>query len=205
MIIRHLARTFAVVLGTATVVPLGLATTAAAAQPASAQPTTSAQPTSDAPYEGEVIASSSLNARNAPTAASSRMDTLSNGVIVDLQCKVYGPSVAGNDLWYKLADGTWVTARYVANIGAAPHFCGDGEEYQGDVIAQSSLNVRSGPSTANATVSSAPSGHRLPLVCKVDSQNVDGNPRWYQLTGGGGGQWVSARYVANVGAAPPYC
>jgi hypothetical protein len=42
-------------------------------------------------------------------------------------------------------------------------------------------------------------------VCKVDSQSIDGNRRWYQLVGDGGGQWVSARYVSNIGYAPPYC
>jgi hypothetical protein len=129
--------------------------------------------------------------------------TLHSGATVSIQCKVFGPSVDGNTRWYKLSTGKWVTARYVANIGPAPRFCGDGQEYQGRAL--SFLNVRSGPNTADAKVSSAPQGTFLPLVCKVDSQVIDGNSRWYQLTGDSGGQWVAARYVSNVGSAPPYC
>lgn len=154
-------------------------------------------------YQGRVTASA-LNIRSAPTSAAADVGTLRQGATITIQCKVFGPSVGGNSLWYKLSTKKWVTARYVANIGSAPRFCGDGQEYEGRV-AVSSLNVRSGPHTANATVSTAPQGTSLALVCKVDSQVIDGNPRWYQLTGDGGGQWVAARYVSNVGSAPPYC
>ncbi|NED94057.1 SH3 domain-containing protein [Phytoactinopolyspora alkaliphila] len=192
MNIRHRVRKLAVAVGAATVIPLGMIATAPLAQ------------ASHAPYEGKVTASS-LNVRSAPTGASAKAGSLSRGTTVKLQCKVIGPRVGGNDLWYKLANGNWVTARYVSNVGKAPRFCGDGREYSGKVIAQKSLAVRSGPSTANLKVSSAPRGIVLPIVCKVDNQKIDGNARWYQLTGDGGGQWVSARYVSNVGAAPPYC
>ncbi|MGW5360945.1 SH3 domain-containing protein [Actinopolymorpha pittospori] len=152
-------------------------------------------------YQGRVTAT--LNVRSAPTSAAADVGTLRSGATVSIQCKVFGPSVDGNTLWYKLSTGRWVTARYVANIGPAPRFCGDGREYEGRAL--SFLNIRSGPNTANATVSSAPQGTLLPLVCKVDSQVIDGNSRWYQLTGDSGGQWVAARYVSNVGSAPPYC
>lgn len=154
-------------------------------------------------YKGRVTASA-LNIRSAPTTAAAHVGTLRSGATVTIQCKIFGPSVEGNSLWYKLSTKKWVAARYVANIGAAPRFCGDGKEYQGRVTA-SSLNIRSGPSTANATVASVKLGSSLFIVCKVDSQVVDGNARWYQLVGDGGGQWVAARHVANVGAAPPYC
>ena len=153
-------------------------------------------------YKGKVTAT--LNVRSAPTTAATDVGTLRSGTTISIQCKVFGPSVGGNTLWYKQSTGKWVTARYVANIGSAPRFCGDGHEYQGRV-AVAFLNVRSGPNTANATVSTAPQGTFLPLVCKVDSQVVGGNPRWYQLTGDSGGQWVAARYVSNVGSAPPTC
>lgn len=154
-------------------------------------------------YKGRVTASV-LNVRSAPTTYASKAGSLSSGATITIECKVFGPSVEGNSLWYKLANKKWVTARYVANIGSAPRFCGDGKEYVGRVTT-SVLNVRSGPNTADAKVSSATLGTQLFIVCKVDSQVVDGNARWYQLTGDGGGQWVAARYVANVGAAPPYC
>jgi uncharacterized protein YraI len=154
-----------------------------------------------ATYQGRAVAT--VNVRSAPTTAATDVGTLHTGATVTLLCKVFGPSVGGNSLWYKLGTGRWVTARYVANVGAAPRFCGNGNEYSGRATV--ALNVRSGPNTANAVVSSVPAGGFLPLVCKVNSQVIGGNPRWYQLTGDGGGQWVAARYVTNVGSAPPYC
>jgi uncharacterized protein YraI len=188
---QHIRRAIVAVVATAAL-PLGLL---AAAPPAQASTTT---------YTGKVTASA-LNVRFAPTSASPKAGSLIRGTTVKIQCKVFGPRVDGNDLWYKLSNGRWVTARYVSNVGAAPRFCGDGKEYRGKVVSSGSLNVRSGPHTANAKVSSAPRGATLDIVCKVDSQKVDGNPRWYQLVGDGGGQWVSARYVSNIGSAPPYC
>ncbi|WP_166350151.1 SH3 domain-containing protein [Phytoactinopolyspora limicola] len=192
MTIKHRARRAAVAIGLATIVPLGLMAAAPAAHASSGS------------YDGKVVASTSLNVRAAPTSAAPKVGSLARGAKVKIQCKVFGPSVGGNDLWYKLSSGKWVTARYVSNVGAAPHFCGKGKTYVGKVL-PSTLNVRTGPHTSNAKTSSAPRGIELVLVCKVDSKKVDGNPRWYQLVGDGGGQWVAARYVSNVGAAPPYC
>jgi uncharacterized protein YraI len=207
MIIRQRLRRTAIALATATIVPLGLlatGTTASAAEPTeSSDSADSAATAAAATYKGRVTAG--INVRSAPTSAAGKVGSYAAGAVITIQCKVYGPSVSGNSLWYKLATGRWVSARYVANIGAAPRFCGDGKEYTGRVSSSTALAVRSGPNTANAKVSSIPRGATMSIVCKVDSQNIDGNRRWYQLTGDGGGQWVSARYVANVGAAPPYC
>lgn len=191
MIIRQRLRRAAIALATATIVPLGLLATGTAADAATAT------------YQGRVT--EGVNVRSAPTSAASKVGSYAKGATITIQCKVFGPTVGGNSLWYKLANGRWVSARYVANIGTAPRFCGDGNEYTGRVASSTALAVRSGPTTADPKVSSAPRGSTLAIVCKVDSQNVAGNRRWYQLTGDGGGQWVSARYVTNVGAAPPYC
>ncbi|WP_116950664.1 SH3 domain-containing protein [Jiangella endophytica] len=191
MIIRQRLRRTAIALATATIVPLGLLATSTAADAATTT------------YKGRIT--EGVNVRSAPTSAATKVGSYAKGATITIQCKVFGPSVSGNSLWYKLANGRWVSARYVANIGTAPRFCGDGKEYTGRVSSSTALAVRSGPTTANARVSSIPRGATMSIVCKVDSQSVDGNRRWYQLTGDGGGQWVSARYVANVGAAPPYC
>lgn len=199
MIIRQHARKLAVAVCTVSLIPLGLIAAAPAAHAAETPGTTATT------YKGKVTASTSLSVRKAPTSASPKVGSLSRGTVVTIQCKVYGPSVGGNSLWYKLSSGRWVTARYVSNIGTAPRFCGTGTEYAGRVSSQSALAVRSGPHTANTKVSSAPRGTTLSIVCKVDSQVIDGNARWYQLVGDGGGQWVAARYVTNVGSAPPYC
>ncbi|MET9019168.1 SH3 domain-containing protein [Actinopolymorpha sp. NPDC004070] len=151
-------------------------------------------------YTGRTTAT--VNVRSAPTTFASDVGTIGAGTTITLRCKVFGPSVGGNSYWYKLGTGRWITARYVSNVGSAPGFCGTGSEYAGRATV--ALNVRSGPNTANAVVSSVPAGGDLALVCKVDGQAVDGNPRWYQLSGDSAA-WVAARYVTNVGTAPPYC
>lgn len=77
---------------------------------------------------------------------------------------------------------------------------------EGKVISKIDLTVRSGPSTSAKAVGSVKPGKTIPLGCKVRGTNVDGNNRWYRLPGDDSGQeWVSARYVANVGKAPPWC
>jgi uncharacterized protein YgiM (DUF1202 family) len=185
-------RRAAVAVATAVVLPLALLAFAPQAQAA------------DTTYKGKVT-TTTLNVRKAPTSASAKVGSLSKGTTIKIECKVLGPRVDGNALWYKLATGRWVTARYVSNVGAAPRFCGTGKEYKGKVVA-SSLNVRHGPHTSEPKISpSAKKGEILSIVCKVDSQKVDGNPRWYQLASDSVGHWVAARYVSNVGTAPPYC
>lgn len=189
MITRARVRRFAVAVAATALLPVAMLATAPSAAAAT--------------YTGKTTAS--LNVRSAPTSYAGKVGSLKSGATISITCKVFGPSVGGNSLWYKLGDGRWITARYVSNVGAAPRFCGGGTEYVGRVAAATSLSVRSGPHTSNARVSSAPRGQQLAIGCKVNSQSVGGNSRWYQLTGDGGGQWVAARYVANVGSAPPYC
>ena len=42
----------------------------------------------------------------------------------------------------------------------------------------------------------------MTVVCRLNSQPVAGNPRWYYTTTG---RWLSARYVAIIGATPHSC
>ncbi|HZG06743.1 MAG TPA: SH3 domain-containing protein [Streptomyces sp.] len=79
-------------------------------------------------YLGRVLARNGLNVRAYPNTRSRVIRTLPYRSIIHIECKVRGQRVGGNPLWYKLDrhhhrhDG-WVSARYVANIGPAPHFC----------------------------------------------------------------------------------
>ncbi len=79
-------------------------------------------------YRGRVIARNGLNVRTHPNTRSRVITTLPHGRVVHIECKVRSQNVDGNRLWYKLDrrhhrhDG-WVSARYVVNIGPAPHFC----------------------------------------------------------------------------------
>lgn len=78
------------------------------------------------------------------------------------------------------------------------------QAYDGKVVSKTRLNVRSLPTTAGAKVGSLARGNVIPIECKVEGTRVDGNPRWYALPPTLG-EWVSARYVENVGPAPRRC
>ncbi|XBB70035.1 hypothetical protein ABFU82_12215 [Nocardioides sp. WV_118_6] len=75
---------------------------------------------------------------------------------------------------------------------------------QGRVVARTGLVERTAPSSHAATTGrSHRRGAVLTLECKLNGTAVDGNGRWYKIRGRDG--WVSARYVANIGAAPVDC
>ncbi|MFE7120504.1 SH3 domain-containing protein [Streptomyces sp. NPDC057654] len=83
-----------------------------------------------------------------------------------------------------------------ANDGHAP--------YKGRVIAKTGLLVRTGPSTHYKVIGKHGYGKVVHIVCKVNGQNIRGNPRWYLLSDGTYG-WSSARYIVNIGRAPAWC
>jgi uncharacterized protein YraI len=95
------------------------------------------------------------------------------------------------------------TALAGAAVSAVPaHAVDSGAE--GRVTARTNLSVRFGPTTASPAVGSVGSGQVVPLVCKVRGTSVDGNDLWYALPPTLN-EWVSARYVSNVGSAPQWC
>lgn len=182
-------RRVAAVFGAAALVPLMVAAGTSQAEAATT-------------YTGKTTVG--LNIRYAPTQVSTKVGSLARGTTIKIDCKVFGPRIAGNNLWYNLTKGGWVSARYVDNIGAAPRYCGSGATYEGKVVSRATLHVRSGPNTDNAIVSSVPRGHHVFINCKVRAQNISGNTLWYALEGDSAA-WVTARYVDNVGARPEYC
>lgn len=76
--------------------------------------------------------------------------------------------------------------------------------YWGKVIARTGLKVRSGPSQNYRVTGYLKYGQTVKIKCKVNGQWIDGNPRWYKLANGQWA-WASARYIANIGAAPHWC
>lgn len=73
----------------------------------------------------------------------------------------------------------------------------------GKVTSKINLRMRSGPTTTARTIGSVPPRSHLRLACKTHGTTVGGNTTWYRLSNGH--RWVSARYVANVGAPPGWC
>ncbi|KAF4409853.1 MULTISPECIES: SH3 domain-containing protein [Streptomyces] len=77
-------------------------------------------------YKGRVISKIPLNVRSGPTRKARVIGSLNPGQHVRIECKVTSKDVVdGNPRWYKLADGkwAWAAARYIENIGKAPHKC----------------------------------------------------------------------------------
>ena len=73
----------------------------------------------------------------------------------------------------------------------------------GKVVAHGGVTVRSLPTTVGYPLAVIPNGKVIPLGCKVHGTSVGGNDRWYRLPGSDS-EWVSARYVRNLGA-PQWC
>ncbi|MBO0514412.1 hypothetical protein J0695_21830 [Streptomyces beijiangensis] len=147
-----------------------------------------------------------LNVHSSPSMSARVTRVLAYQQLVLLSCKVSGPSVGGNRVWYNLADGGWVSARYVDNLSAVPT-CNSGggsggARAQGRVTSRTELHVRKDASTASAYVKDLKPGSIIPLYCKKNGQSVGGNSLWYMLGDGSG--WVSARYVDNFSIVP-YC
>ncbi|MFI2029145.1 SH3 domain-containing protein [Streptomyces buecherae] len=106
-----------------------------------------------------------------------------------------------------LALATAATPALAATPTAAPEKNASAEarpHYKGRVIAKSGLLIRSGPSQKHKVVGALPYGTVVNIVCKVNGQNIDGNPRWYLLSNGKWA-WGAARYIVNIGAAPHWC
>jgi uncharacterized protein YgiM (DUF1202 family) len=76
-------------------------------------------------YWGKVIARTGLKIRSGPSQHHKWVGSLKHGQKVKIRCKVNGQWIDGNPRWYKLYDGNymWASARYIKNIGPAPHFC----------------------------------------------------------------------------------
>jgi hypothetical protein len=151
--------------------------------------------------DGKVIAKGGLTVRSLPTTVGYPDGVIANGTVIPLGCVVHGTSLDGNDRWYRLpaAASQWVSARYVQNLGALD-WCGDGKAYVGQTTAL--VNLRVGPTRAEATSGAVGTDTRVSLVCKLKGETVNGNPWWYETKNG---HWISARYVNNVGKSPVYC
>ncbi len=92
-----------------------------------------------------------------------------------------------------------VAAGLVATIPAQAEIVADGV-----IVATGGLNVRQLPTTASTAKGRLANGTTVSIICKVRGSSVDGNDLWYLLPPTLN-EWVSARYVRNVGAAPGWC
>lgn len=74
---------------------------------------------------GTVVSRSSSTVRAQPTTNSAEVGSYPRGATVQLDCEVYGESIDGNPVWYKLANRTgWMSARYVDSSRTVPQCAG---------------------------------------------------------------------------------
>ncbi len=76
---------------------------------------------------------------------------------------------------------------------------------KGVVVAEGGLVGHVRPSTHAPANYTFPNGSEVTLDCKVSGTVVNENRRWYLVVAEGDANWVSARYVRNVGPAPQPC
>lgn len=162
---------------------------------APASPAAPAAVPAESPFplrHGIVDVASGLTARSFPTFHSPAAGSYRDGARIDIDCKMHGPNVNGNNLWYGVPVSgpgeVWVSARYVANDGPAPDFCNPSDGFFTGTTA-ATLNQRSGPSTSDAIVGRYARRHTVDVACFVGPARQ----RWYSLRNG---HWVSARYVS---------
>ncbi|MEU9483684.1 hypothetical protein AB0D83_08445 [Streptomyces decoyicus] len=84
---------------------------------------------------------------------------------------------------------------------------GEGESlaaHEGRVVAEEGLVLRVGPSTHYRAIGSEEYGTVVGIVCRVNGENIEGNPVWYKL-GDASYAWSSTRDIVNDGEEPRWC
>lgn len=153
-------------------------------------------PTATVARRYRVTSSVSLNGRSGPTTSYSVVRRYAPGSTLRVVCQGRGQQVGSTSVWDRLANGTWVSDRYVSTpsstgFSRALPQC----TYPGQVTSRTPLNVRKGPGTSYAL-----SGNPLPrgalawVTCQKKGSTVFGNRVWNRLADG---RWVSDYYVAT--------
>lgn len=150
--------------------------------------------------DGKVIAKTSLAERTGPSTELGKAGKgYGEGTIISIDCKLNGSTVDGNPRWYKIkGEKSWVSARYVENIGEAPKSCTAGD-WAYEVTKKTS--VREGPSTDDKKLGTATVGEEITTRYHVaDGEEVDGNTQWVAVdTGNGNRGWVPVADLELIG------
>lgn len=83
---------------------------------------------------------------------------------------------------------------------SAPMAAATSSHKLGKVVARTAVNIRKHPNTWSSVLGSIEHGKIIHIKCKVKSENVLGNDRWYKLAHRDG--WVAARWVKNLDPIP---
>ena len=129
------------------------------------------QPATTTVAQGRV-ASPTLNVRSGPSTSNAKVATLKQGDVVNLIERVGG--------WFRIGNGQFVSADYIQVLSAPG-------ARKGKVIS-ATLNVRTGPSTANPKVATL----KLGALVNILEKSADG---WFRIADK---QWVLGNYVKEV-------
>lgn len=173
---------------------------------------------------GKVISKTNLNTRSGPSTTGRVVGSSKPGTHLRLTCKVHGPTVGGNNIWYRLpGEHKWVSARYVVNVGGPPAWCLSRDSSAGSPpkatgVAHGTVHARGGlrerivPSTRASASSpdSVANRSRVGIDCQIKGTGVRGDRSWYKLATKSGGRWrsglwVSGAYVHVNGKQPRTC
>jgi surface antigen/uncharacterized protein YraI len=150
-------------------------------------------------------ASPSLNVRSGPSTGDSTVGSLPYHTSIMIVCQTTGSNVNGSSIWDEIAAGQYVADYWVntPNFGSfSPGIpeCAAPATYL--TTASPSLNVRSGPSTADSIVGSLPYHSTVTIACQTTGATVDGSAIWDEV---GTGRFVSDYWVdtPNFGTYSP--
>ncbi len=136
-------------------------------------------PTTTTSMKGKVI-SNFLNVRSGPASTNPKVAELHQGDVVNLLEKSGG--------FWRIGQGQYVSADYIQVIATGSTTPVAPASRQGVIVNSPTVNVRSGPSTANAKVAVLKQGARVTIF----QTSADG---WHRI---GTGQWVIGRYIQEV-------
>lgn len=145
----------------------------------------------------QVAGTSSLNARTGPSGTWPVVRAWPAGSTLTVVCQGPGMSVGGTRVWDLLADGTWVSDRYVSTPSKTTYSPGLPRcAWPGAVTASPGLTARTGPGASYPTT-----GSRLPfealawVTCQRAGSKVGSTWVWDRLADG---RWVSDYHVRNA-------
>jgi len=149
-----------------------------------------------ATYQYKVTAGSSVNTRSGPSVSFAKAGMVKPGQVLSVVCQLTYTKVDGDPIWDKLVDGRYIADRYVGTpsaVGFSAPLPQCAFTYQ---VSGSLLNMRSGPSTANAITGQLSHGSGAAVVCQTPGTLVGTSRVWDKLTNG---SYVSDAYLPTPG------
>jgi len=149
-----------------------------------------------ATYRYEVTAGGSVNTRRGPSVSFAKAGKVTPGAVLSLVCQIAHTRVDGDPIWDKLADGRYISDRFVATPSAVGYSAPLPMCAFSYLVSGASLNMRSGPSTANPVTGKLWQGSSAPVVCQTPGTKVGASKVWDKLLNG---SYVSDGYLPTPG------